>query len=56
MTKGPNPVAVKNIVGMAASCVPIALIKSFLWMGFGMGSVENIFKGRFFHLLLTEPI
>lgn len=56
MTKGPNPVAVKNIVGTAASCVSIVLIKSFLCMGFGIGSVENIFKRRFFHLPLTEPI
>lgn len=28
MTKGPNPVAIKNIVGTAASCVPIVLIKT----------------------------
>lgn len=48
MTKSPNPVAAENLVGTAASCVPLVLIKSSLWMGFGIGSVENIFKGRFF--------
>lgn len=47
MTKSPNPVAAENLVGTAASCVPLVLIKSSLWMGFGIGSVENFLREGF---------
>lgn len=50
MTKGPDPVTAKNLVGMAAGWVSLVLIKGSLsmWFGHRIGSVWTTFKGIFF--------